>query len=214
MLTIWGRRNSVNVQKAMWAVGEVGVPHERIDAGGEFGGLDTPEFAALNPNRRVPVLRDGDTVVWESNAIVRYLAAKYGAGTLWNPDPGARAQADIWMAWTQTMAHREFIDLFWGFVRTPPAERDMAAMRAANGRLVKHLELLHRHLGGQPYLAGETFTMGDIPAGALLYRYFAMEFDYPSLPNLISWYARLGERPAYQAHVAIPLPEMWGRLAY
>ena len=214
MLTIWGRRNSVNVQKAMWAVGEVAAPHERIDAGGEFGGLDTPEFAALNPNRRVPVLRDGDTVVWESNAIVRYLAAKYGAGTLWNPDPGARAQADIWMAWTQTMAHREFIDLFWGFVRTPPEQRDMAAMRAANERLVKHLELLDRHLGGQPYLAGETFTMGDIPVGALLYRYFAMELDHPSLPNLMAWYARLGERPAYQAHVAIPFPEMWGRLDF
>ena len=214
MLTIWGRRNSINVQKAMWAVGEVGVPHERIDAGGEFGGLDTPEFAALNPNRRVPVLRDGDTVVWESNAIIRYLAAKYGAGTLWNPDPGARAQADIWMAWTQTMAHREFIDLFWGFVRTPPEQRDMAAMHAANERLAEHLELLDRHLGGQPYLAGETFTMGDIPAGALLYRYFAMELDHPSLPHLMSWYARLGERPAYQAHVAIPFPEMWGRLDF
>ena len=104
MLTIWGRRNSINVQKAMWALGEVGVPHERIDAGGEFGGLDTPQFTALNPNRRVPVLRDGDTVVWESSAIVRYLAAKYGAGTLWDPHPGVRAQADTWMAWAQDRA--------------------------------------------------------------------------------------------------------------
>ncbi len=214
MLTIWGRRNSVNVQKAMWALGEVGVPHERIDAGGEFGGLDTPEFAALNPNRRVPVLRDADTVVWESDAIVRYLAAKYGAGTLWNPDPSLRAKADIWMAWAQTTAYHEFIDLFWGFVRTPPERRDMDAMHAANGRLVKHFELLDRHLGDQPYLAGETFTMGDIPVGALLYRYFAMEFDHPPLPNLAAWYARLSERPAYQAHVAIPFPEMWGRLTY
>ncbi len=214
MLTIWGRRNSINVQKAMWAVGEVAVPHERIDAGGPFGGLDTPEFAALNPNRRVPVLRDGDAVVWESSAIVRYLAARYGAGTLWNPDPALRAKADTWMAWAQTAPYREFIDLFWGFVRTPPEQRDMAAMRAANERLVKHLELLDRHLASQPYLAGEAFTMGDIPVGALLYRYFAMEFDHPSLPNLATWYARLSERPAYQAHVAIPFPEMWGRLNY
>ena len=214
MLTIWGRRNSINVQKAMWAVGEVAVPHERIDAGGEFGGLDTPEFAALNPNRRVPVLRDGDAVVWESSAIVRYLAARYGAGTLWNPDPALRAKADTWMAWAQTAPYREFIDLFWGFVRTPPEQRDMAAMRAANERLVKHLELLDRHLASQPYLAGEAFTMGDIPVGAILYRYFAMEFDYPSLPNLAAWYARLGERPAYQVHVMIPFPEMWGRLDF
>ena len=214
MLTIWGRRNSVNVQKAMWALGEVGVAHERIDAGGEFGRLDTPEFTALNPNRRVPVLRDGDAVVWESNAIVRYLAAKYGAGTLWSPDPGRRAKADTWMAWTQTTAHREFIELFWGFVRTPPEQRDMDAMHAANKRLVEHLELLDRELADRPYLAGAAFTMGDIPAGTILYRYFAMEFDYPSLPNLKAWYARLVERPAYQAHVAIPFPEMWGRLAY
>lgn len=214
MLTIWGRRNSVNVQKAMWAVGEVGVPHERIDAGGEFSRLDTPEFTALNPNRRVPVLQDGDTVVWESNAIIRYVAAKYGEGTLWSPDAGERAKADIWMAWMQTTGYREFIDLFWGFVRTPPEQRDMDAMHAANQRLIKHLELLDRHLAAQPYLAGDTFTMGDIPTGAVLYRYFAMEFDHPALPNLMAWYARLGERPAYQAHVAIPFPEMWGKLTY
>jgi glutathione S-transferase len=212
MLTIWGRRNSVNVQKAMWALGEVGVPHQRIDAGGEFGGLDTPEFAALNPNRRVPVLQDGDTVVWESSAIVRYLAAKYGEGTLWDPDPGLRAKADTWMAWAQTAPYREFIDLFWGYVRTPPEQRDMDAVRAANGRMVKHLELLDRELATRPYLAGEAFTMGDIPAGALLYRYFAMELERPALPNLKAWHARLSDRPAHQAHVAIPFPEMWGRL--
>lgn len=214
MLTIWGRRNSVNVQKAMWALGEVGAPHERIDAGGEFSKLDTPAFTALNPNRRVPVLQDGDTVVWESNAIIRYLAAKYGEGTLWSPDPAIRAQADIWMAWMQTTPYPEFITLFWGFVRTPPEQRDMDALRAANERLVKHLELLDRHLGGQSYLAGEAFTMGDIPVGAILYRYFAMEFDHPSLPNLMAWYARLSERPAYQVHVMIPFDEMWGKLTY
>ena len=214
MLTIWGRPNSINVQKAMWAVGEVGAAHERIDAGGDFGGLDTPEFAALNPNRRVPVLKDGETVVWESNAIVRYLAAKYGEGTLWSPDPGARAKADVWMAWSQTAPYREFIDIFWGFVRTPADERDMDAVRAANERLVKHLELLDRHLGGQPFLAGEAFTMGDIPAGSLLYRYFAMELDCPVLPNLAAWYARLCDRPAYRAHVMLPFDDMWGRLAY
>src|SRR5579862_9124920 len=102
MLRIWGRKNSINVQKVMWAVGELGLPHERLDAGGSFGGLDTPEFGKLNPNRRIPVLDDNGIVVWESHAIVRYLAEKYGRGTLAPEDPGARARSDMWTDWTQS----------------------------------------------------------------------------------------------------------------
>jgi len=98
MLKIWGRRNSINVQKAMWAIAETGVPHERIDAGGAFGGLDTDEFDAMNPNHRVPVIDDDGVVVWESHAIVRYVAAKYGAGSLWPEDTGVRARSEC--GWT------------------------------------------------------------------------------------------------------------------
>src|SRR5262249_14445383 len=102
MLKIWGRTTSSNVQKVMWAVGELGLEHERIDAGGKYGGLETAAYGQLNPNRRIPTVEDGDAVVWESNVIVRYLAAKFGAGELWPSDPGARASADQWMDWQQT----------------------------------------------------------------------------------------------------------------
>lgn len=214
MLTIWGRANSINVQKAMWTLGEVGTAHERIDAGGPFGGLDTPEFAALNPNRRVPVLRDGETVIWESNAIIRYLAAKYGEETLWSPDADLRARADLWMAWMQTTLYPDFIKLFWGLVRTPPEQQDRARNEAAAVRLGAHYEILDRHLAGRAYVAGEALSMGDIPAGATLYRYYGMEIARPVLPNLEAWYARLTERPAYQAHVMIPFDDMYGRLAF
>ncbi len=214
MLRIWGRRNAFNVQKAMWAVGEVGQAHERIDAGGAFGGLDTPEFGALNPNRRVPVVQDGETVVWESNAIVRYLAANCGAGTLWDPDPAVRSAADRWMAWMQSTLYRDFIDLFWGLVRTPAEKQDRSRLAALGRRLSGHYRILEVHLADRPYLAGESFTMGDIPAGTTLYRYFEMELERPALPNLEAWYARLAERPAYQAHVMLPFDELRGRLEH
>ena len=92
MLKIWGRANSINVQKAMWAVGELELPHERIDAGGKFGGLDDSGYLTMNPNALIPTIEDGGAVVWESNAVVRYLAAKYGEGSLWSADPALRDQ--------------------------------------------------------------------------------------------------------------------------
>jgi glutathione S-transferase len=210
VLTIWGRRNAFNVQKAMWAVGEVGLDHERIDVGGPFGGLDTPAFGALNPNRSIPVLRDGDTVVWESNVIVRYLAAKYGADALWSPDPAERAAADQWMDWMQTTLLRDFIDLFYALVRKRPERRDWPKIRATNARLAIHYRLLDRHLAGRPFLAGEQFSMADIPAGTTLYRYFEMEIERPVLPQVEAWYARLKNRPAYRRHVMIPFDDLCG----
>src|SRR5262245_34169260 len=120
MLRIWGRTSSSNVQKAMWAVGELALAHERIDAGGDFGRLDTDEYARLNPNRRIPTLEDGRVVLWESNVIVRYLAAQYGAGGLWPTDPAVRGVADQWMDWQQTTLGPEMRTVFWGLVRTPP----------------------------------------------------------------------------------------------
>ena len=116
MLNIWGRNNSINVQKVMWTVGELGLEHHRIDAGGRFGGLDTPEFDALNPNRLVPAIEDDGVVVWESNTIVRYLAARYGADSLWPADPARRAQADKWMDWMITSLLPDMTVVFWGLV--------------------------------------------------------------------------------------------------
>ena len=214
MLKLWGRASAFNVQKAMWAVGEVGVLHQRIEAGGEIGGLDDPKFRALNPNGRIPVIDEDGVVVWESNAIIRYLAARHGAGTLWDADPARRANADRWMDWMQTTLYRDFIDLFWGFVRTPPTQRDHARIEILKERLAGQYGLLDGHLASQRYLAGDDFTMADIPAGTTLYRYFEMEIDRPALANVEAWYGRLSERPAYQTHVMIPFDDLRGRLTY
>ena len=129
MLKVWGRRNSINVQKVMWAIGELRLAHEHLDAGGPFGGLDTDEFVAMNPNRRVPVIDDDGTVVWESHAIVRYLAARYGAGTLWPEDAGARARSDMWTDWTLADLQPAFIGLFWNLYRTPEEQRNWNLIR-------------------------------------------------------------------------------------
>jgi glutathione S-transferase len=215
MLKIWGRRNSINVQKAMWAVAETGVPHERIDAGGPFGGLDTDEFAAMNPNRRVPVIDDDCTTVWESHAIVRYVAAKYGAGSLWPEDAGARAKSDMWMDWVTADLQPAFIGgVFWNFYRTPEEQRNWNVIRQGIARSAILFRMLDRHLEGQPFVAGDTLTIGDIAAGAQLYRYFELEIDRPDLPNVEAWYARLKDRPAYREHVMVPFEDLKGRLSF
>jgi glutathione S-transferase len=130
MLRVWGRRSSFNVQKVMWLIGELGLVHEHVDAGGSFGGLDAPDFLAMNPHGRVPVIRDGETVVWESHAILRYLAARAGAGRFWADDPAVRARVDGWMDWSQTSLQPDFLmGVFWGFYRTPKAQRNWLAIR-------------------------------------------------------------------------------------
>ncbi len=204
MLKIWGRKNSINVQKAMWAVGELGLEHERIDAGGKFGGLDTEEFGRLNPHRRIPVIDDDGTVVWESNAIVRYLAAKYGAGGLWPEDPAARATADAWMEWSATTLQRPLLIAFNGMMRTKPRNQNVKMIMNTVKRLQKLYEVLDRHLDGRAYIAGDTLSVGDIAAGATLHRFYSMDIPHPELPNIEAWRDRLKEREAYREHVEIP----------
>lgn len=214
MLKVWGRRNSINVQKAMWAIGEAGVAHQHIDAGGAFGLLDTPAFGALNPNRRVPVIDDDGTVVWESQAIVRYIAAQYGQGSLWNISPALRAQCDQWMEWGQNDLQQAVLGVFWGFWRTPEQQRNMTMINRALARAGDALRLLDAHLAGRAFIAGESFTMGDIPAGAQLFRYFELPIQRPSLPNVEAWYARLKDRPAYREHVMVSFQDMKGRTSF
>lgn len=205
MLRIWGRTTSINVQKVMWAVGELGLPHERIDAGGAHGGLDTKAYGALNPNRRIPTLEDGATVVWESNAIVRYLAAKYGAGSLWPEDLAARATADQWMDWQQTTLQPDMRTVFWGLVRTSPEKRNKGEIAAAVESLEGIWARLDGHLRGRAFVAGDRLSMGDIPVGAMCYRYHALDVERPKLEHLAAWYERLKLRPAFCTHVMIPL---------
>ena len=214
MLRIWGRANAFNVQKAMWAIGEVGVPYECIDAGGSFGGLDAPVFLAMNPYGRIPVIDDGGVIAWESNAIIRCLAAKYAAGNLWPEDPGARVGADKWMDWNQNHLYHDFIDLFWGYVRTPERERDWPRLNLLIDRCAKGFSFLDRHLSANDYLAGSMFTMADIPAGTSLYRYFELDIEHPEIPHVRRWYARLCERPAYQKHVMLPFSDLVGRKTF
>ncbi|HUZ63194.1 MAG TPA: glutathione S-transferase [Acetobacteraceae bacterium] len=215
MLTVWGRRNSFNVQKVMWLVGELGLPHRHIDAGGAFGRLDTPGFLAMNPHGRVPMIDDGGQIVWESHAILRYLGARYGGGTIWATEPFERSLADRWMDWAQTSLQPDFLTgVFWGFYRTPEDRRDWPAIHSKVAACARHFRLLDRHLADRLYMAGDRLTMADLPAGTALYRYFNLEIDRPAVPHVEAWYERLASRAAYREHVMIPFEDLRGRLDY
>ena len=215
MLKVWGRRNSQNVQKVMWLVRELDLPHEHIPAGGPFGRLADPDFAALNPNRLVPVVEDDGVPIWESHTILRYLAAKYGGSTWWPDDPGERSAFDRWMDWCQALWQPAFLTgVFWGFYRTPDAGRDWRDIDRSLARCSELMLIVEGVLEARRWLAGERFTIGDIPLGATLYRYFELEIERPALPRVEAWYDRLKARPAYQETVMIPFDDLKGRLAF
>lgn len=215
MLTVWGRRSSFNVQKVMWLVGELGVEHRHVELGGGFGGLDTPEFRAMNPHGRVPVIDDGGTVVWESHAILRYVAARHGPDRFWSDDPAARALADRWLDWAQTTLQPDFlVGVFWGYYRTPEAERDWPAIERRLARCRDHFLLLDRWLSDRDFMLGEDLTLADIALGTHLYRYFELDIERPAVPRVEAWYRRLQDRPPYRAHVMVPFAELRGRLDY
>ena len=205
MLTVWGRTTSSNVQKVMWAIGELGLEHRRVDAGRQYGGLDTPEYGALNPNRRIPTLQDGDVVLWESNVIVRYLSAKFGAGGLWPVDPAARGVVDQWMDWQQTTLLPDMRTVFFGLVRKDPAYQDPRAIETAVKNLKGLWGRLDRYLKGRQFVGGDHLTMGDIPVGVLCYRYHALGIERAPLEHMEAWYERLTSRPAFREHVMVPL---------
>lgn len=204
-IRIYGRKNSVNVQKVLWCCAELRVPFERTDRGGEFGGTATAEYRAMNPTARVPTIDDNGFVLWESNAIVRYLAARYGMGSLCPRDERLRAAADRWMDWQLAHVWPTFQPAFLGLVRTPPAQRDPDAIEAALRRSAEHFTLLDAHLQNNAYVIGDAFSMGDIPLGATAHRWFALAIERPDLPALGAWYRRLQARPAFAQHVDQPL---------
>ncbi len=215
MLKVWGRRNSQNVQKVLWLVGELGLAHEHISAGGSFGRLSDADFGALNPNRLVPVVEDDGLVIWESHAIVRYLAASYGGPAYWPAEPGVRSAFDRWMDWAQALWQPAFLTgVFWGFYRTPEAQREWKSINRSIALCSELMQIVDGVLATRPYLAGDHFTIGDIPLGSTLYRYFELEIDRPSLPWVQAWYERLKSRPAYREHVMIPFDDLKGRLAF
>lgn len=208
MLKIWGRTSSSNVQKVLWAAGELGLDYERIDAGGRFGVVDTPQYRAINPMGRVPTIEDDGFVLWESNAILRYLAAKHGAEALYPADPAARHPVEMWMDWVAyDVTHALRGAFLGGQLREPPWNNDWFV---AQGRkdLTDLMRLLDAHLAANgPYVTGETFTIADIPAGLVVNRWFSIDgLDRPDLPALAAYYELLSERPAYRAHGRNGLP--------
>lgn len=204
MLKIWGRKNSVNVKKVLWCVEELGVRHERVDAGMQFGVVDTPQYRRLNPNGLVPTIEEDGFVLWESHTIVRYLAAKHGGGKLWPLDLRERADAERWMDWAFTF-QAAFRAVFWGLVRTPPEKRDAAAIEDARKKSAELLGHLDAWLAGRDYVGGRAFTMGDIPIGCHVQLWMRLPLERPKHPALEAWFARLLERPAYRAVVDIAL---------
>ena len=206
MLKVWGRKNSSNVRKVLWCAEELALPYNREEAGGAFGVVDSPEYRALNPNGRVPMIEDDGFVLWESNAIVRYLAARYGSDTSWyQRDVCVRAQADKWMDWTSTSFAGVFRTVFWGVLRTPAEQQDWVAINAAIKASGELLAVADRALAEKPYLSGDEIGMGDIPLGSFIYAWFEMPIERPPLPHLSAWYERLKQRPAYRNAVMTAL---------
>lgn len=209
MLKVWGRSTSINVQKVMFAVGELGLAHERYDVGGPFGKLDTPEYGMLNPNRLVPTIDDNGFVLWESNAIVRHLAQRYGRGGLSPADEQTFAKADAWMDWSLSTLYGDIISTcFLQLIRTPAQSRDTAAVDAAAKRVGQRLEILNRQLSGRDYILGDQPTIADVAVGTLMFRYYNLEISRPTLNGVDAWYARLMARPAYRQHVMIDFESM------
>jgi glutathione S-transferase len=205
VLRIWGRSNSINVQKVLWCCEELDIRYQRVDVGGPFGGNKEPEYLQLNPNGLVPTISDGGFVLWESNAIVRYLAAKHGMGTLCPEDLAERADADRWMDWQLGTLWASFRAAFVGLIRTPPEKRDRANIARAIRKTAGNLDLLDAHLAGRDYVTGPSLTVADIPLGVTAYRWFTLDIERPAMPNLEAWYERLRARGPYRAIVMSPL---------
>jgi glutathione S-transferase len=205
MLRIWGRITSINVQKVVWCADELGLAYERVDAGGTFGRNDTPEYLAMNPNGLVPVIDDDGFVLYESNAIVRYLCARAGDTGLWPVDLRRRADADRWMDWQATAFTPATRDAFWNLLRTPEPQRDAAAIEASRVKSEKCAAILDAHLARRAYVCGEAFTAADIVVGAAAHRWLNMPLPRAARPHIERWYAELKSRPASRQVTQQPL---------
>ena len=205
MLKIIGRNTSSNVQKVLWCCGELGLPFEREDRGGPFGGNFDPDYLALNPNAVVPTIIDDGFVLWESNAIIRYLAARHAPGTLWPDDVQARASGDRWMDWQANVVRPALQPMIRILVRTAPEDRDAAEVAKARDALSAAMNIADRYLGGTKYLAGDEFSVCDIPLGISAYRWFNLDIEREDYPNLRRWHDLLADRPPFQQHIATGL---------
>jgi glutathione S-transferase len=205
-IKIWGRKTSSNVKKVLWLCDEIGLPYDRVDAGREFGVVDTPAYRALNPNGRVPTIEDGDFVLWESNSIMRYLAMKYGGEAFYPKDPAARASIDRWLDWQLSVLTPVDAPAFLGTIRTPPEKHDKGAIKAMVDKLDPAYAILDRALDGKPYLVAEKFSIAEIALGILFHRYLENPFlPKKEFPRLTAWRDRMRARPGFKTHVDVPL---------
>lgn len=205
MLKILGRASSINVQKVMWFAAELGLDVEREDIGGKFGGNDRPEYLALNPNGLIPTMEDGETILWESQAIVRYLAEREGLSPWYPADLKNRGLANQWMDWYLSRMHPPMTVIFWGLIRTKPEDRDQEAMDKAVKQAAELWGLVDKHLESAPFITGDEPSMGDIPLGCSLNRWYTLDVERPALPRLEAYYERLQERPHYRKHVMVKM---------
>jgi len=203
MIKVWGRVNSVNVKKALWALEELGLKYERTDAGMQFGVVDTPEYRKMNPMGLVPTLEDDGFIMWESHTIVRYLADKYGKGVLRPMELEPRTIANQWMDWAFTF-QSSVRDAFWNLIRTPAEKRDAKAIEASRVKSGQLIGILDAALQNRHYVAG-SFSMGDIPIGCEVQRWMRLPMERPKMPAVEAWFERLCARPAYKRIVDIPL---------
>lgn len=206
MLRIWGRANSVNVQKVLWCCAEINLQFERLDAGMQFGVNDEPAYLAMNPNGRVPTIQDGDFLLWESNAIIRYLVLQYApTSPLYPAAPKDRAGVERWLDWVLTTLQPAERPVFWGYIRTAPGLRDNVALQAAVDAVTALWAMLDQQLADRTYLEAEQFTLADLVLGAYARRWFGIqEMTRPPMPNLERWYSTLQERDGFQ-YVSPPL---------
>jgi glutathione S-transferase len=194
------------VQKAMWAVGELKLPCERIDVGGAYGKTKDPFYLAMNPNSLVPTLEEDDGfTLWESNSVVRYLSAKHG-GTLEPKEAKTRAKANQWMDWQLSVIGPAITPVFWGLIRTPPEKRDQTAIDNGKTKTTAAAQIMDEQLGKTRFMAGDAFTYGDIPVGVMVRRYMELVPERPKMANLERWFGEISARPAFKEHCGgIPL---------
>ncbi len=206
-LTIWGRANSVNVQKVLWCLAELDLPFERIDAGMQYGVTQEAHYLAMNPNARVPTLVDGDYALWESNSIMRYLCMAYRPDTpIYPGEPKRRAAVDRWLDWTLSTVQPVDRPVFWALVRTPPDKRDMAKVQRDSDAAAEVWRIAEHHLSTRRYIEGDTFTLADIAIGAYARRWLGVEgINRPQQPHLARWLALLSERKGFATYVAPPM---------
>jgi glutathione S-transferase len=206
VIKLWGRANSSNVMKVIWLLEELGIAYDRVDVGGSFGGTATPEYRAMQPLGLVPAIEDGDFHLFESNSILRYLCNAHAPTTpLYPTEPKARARVESWMDFQQTAINRPMSTIFLGLVRTPAAQRDMAAITAAAKEAAGHWAILDARLARQAYVASDTFGIADIALGIYVHRWFVMDVPgRPEAAHLHAWYQRLLTRPVYVKRIALP----------